>query len=85
MLKKNVTIKAKDGIDARAIALTVQAASQYASQVHIQVATKKINAKSIMGMMSLRLSKGEEIAIITEGEEEEKALEGLSDFFEALA
>ena len=49
MIKKPVTIKLRDGLDARPIALLVQEASQYSSHVYIEVADKKVNAKSIMG------------------------------------
>ena len=53
MIKTSVVVKADPGFDGRPIALLVQEASQYASKVYIQVAEKNINAKSIMGMMSL--------------------------------
>ena len=68
-------------LDGRPIALLVQEASQYASKVYIKVEDKSINAKSIMGMMSLSLSEGEEVTIFTEGEDEEKAAEGIKTFF----
>ena len=55
MIKTSVVVKADPGFDGRPIALLVQEASQYASKVYIQVAEKNINAKSIMGMMSLNL------------------------------
>lgn len=49
--------------------------------MYIKVEDKSINAKSIMGMMSLSLSEGEEVTIFTEGEDEEKAAEGIKTFF----
>ena len=52
MIKKPLKIKCDDGLDARPIALLVQEASQYESRVFIEIGSKKINAKSIMGMMS---------------------------------
>ena len=58
MIKTSVVVKADPGFDGRPIALLVQEASQYASKVYIQVAEKNINAKSIMGMMSLNLIGG---------------------------
>ena len=42
---------------------------------------KKINAKSIMGMMSLSLAEGEELTVVTEGDDEKKAAEGIKTFF----
>ena len=50
--------------------MLVQEASQYASTIYIQVGEKHINAKSIMGMMSLSLADGEEITVVTDGEDE---------------
>ena len=58
MIKKDVTIRANMDMDSHPIAHLVQEASQYRSQVYIEMGTKKINAKSIMGMMSLPLSEG---------------------------
>ena len=76
MIKTSVVVKADPGFDGRPIALLVQEASQYASKVYIQVAEKNINAKSIMGMM-----RGEEITVVTDGEDEQKAAEGIKTFF----
>lgn len=81
MITKPVTVKHSKGLDARPIALLVQEASQYASQVYIQVDERKINAKSIMGMMSLALSEGERVTVITEGADEAAAADGIETFF----
>lgn len=83
MIETPVVVRQEKGLDGRPIALLVQEASQYASKVYIKVEEKSINAKSIMGMMSLSLSKGEEVTILTEGEDEEKAAEGIKTFFMA--
>lgn len=80
MIRKPVTIQLSEGLDARPIALLVQEASQYASTVYIEVEEKQINAKSIMGMMSLRLVPGDEITIVTNGSDEEKAAQGIEKF-----
>lgn len=81
MIKTPVVVKHENGLDGRPIALLVQEASQYASRIYIQLGEKKINAKSIMGMMSLNLTEGEEVTVLTEGEDEEKAAEGIRSFF----
>lgn len=73
MIKKEVTINCADGLEARPIAMLVQKASQFSSRVYIEVDTKKINAKSIMGMMSLNVFAGDEVVVVTEGEDEEAA------------
>ena len=81
MIKTSVVVKADSGLDGRPIALLVQEASQYASKVYIQVGEKNINAKSIMGMMSLSLISGDQITVVTEGEDEKKAADGIKAFF----
>ncbi len=81
MIETPVVVKHDKGLDGRPIALLVQEASQYASTVFIQVDGKKINAKSIMGMMSLSLTEGETLTVVTDGEDEQKAAEGIKTFF----
>ena len=80
MIKKPITIQLSEGLDARPIALLVQEASQYSSTVYIEVADKQVNAKSIMGMMSLRLTPGEENTVVANGADEEEAAKGIETF-----
>ena len=72
MIRKSVVINC-EGLEARPIAMLVQKASQFTSKVHIEVGTKKVNAKSIMGMMSLSVCGGDEIVVVTDGSDEEEA------------
>lgn len=81
MIKKPITIKLDDGLDARPIAMLVQQANQFTSSIYIEIENKKINAKSIMGMMSLKLAGGENLTVVTEGEDEERAALGIEEFF----
>ena len=83
MIKTSVVVKADPGFDGRPIALLVQEASQYASKVYIQVAEKNINAKSIMGMMTLGLEAGEEIVVEAEGSDEKAAIEDIEKYLSA--
>lgn len=80
MKTSNVRVNLENGLDVRPVALLVQEASKYDSTIHILVENKKVNAKSIMGMMSLGLNNGEELQIMAEGSDEEKAVEGISQF-----
>lgn len=80
MIKKPITIQLSEGLDARPIALLVQEASQYSSTVYIEVQDKQINAKSIMGMMSLRLVPGDQITVVANGADEAEAAEGIETF-----
>ncbi|MDR1801742.1 MAG: HPr family phosphocarrier protein [Lachnospiraceae bacterium] len=80
MIKKEVRVR--DGLlkESRPTAHLVQEASQYVSQIYIEVENKKINAKSIMGMMSLQLAGGENLSVTADGEDEKEALEGVESF-----
>lgn len=80
MIRRPVMIQRDMDMEDRPIAHLVQEASQYRSQVYIEVDNKKINAKSIMGMMSLTLIKGTNITIAAEGEDEEAAVSGVEKF-----
>lgn len=80
MIKKPVTIQANMGMEARPIAHLVQEASQYSSKVYIELDEKKINAKSIMGMMSLKLTKGTNLVVVADGDDESNAIEGVGAF-----
>ena len=80
MIKKPITLKLSEGLDARPIALLVQEANQYSSTVYIEVENKQINAKSIMGMMSLQLGDGEELTVIADGVDEADAIQGVEHF-----
>ena len=80
MKTSNVRVNLENGLDVRPVALLVQEASKYESTVYIQSGDKRVNAKSIMGMMSLGLNNGEELQIIAEGSDEEKAVEGIAQF-----
>ena len=80
MIKTPVVVKTEEDFDGRPIALLVQEASQYASTIYIQVGEKHINAKSIMGMMTLGLDAGEEITLSANGEDEEAAMSSIEQY-----
>ncbi|MGN1145272.1 MAG: HPr family phosphocarrier protein [Acetatifactor sp.] len=80
MTKKNIQIRLENGLEARPVALLVQEASKYESTIYIQSGEKKVNAKSIMGMMSLGLDSGEELIVTAEGVDEKRAIEGIEKF-----
>lgn len=80
MTKRNVAIKLENGLEARPIALLVQTASQFDSSIYIESENKKVNAKSIMGMMTLVLRAGETVIITAEGKDEEEACTAIENF-----
>lgn len=83
MVEQTVIIGGVDpGLQARPAAQFVQKANHYTAEIFIEKDQKRINAKSIMGLMSLALSKGSEIKIIVDGTDEEQALADLVSFIE---
>lgn len=80
MFTKKVTINIENGLEARPVAQLVQVASQYDSKIYLECEDKTVNAKSIMGMMSLGLAAGEEIVVTAEGEDEVAAVEGIEKY-----
>lgn len=82
MVEKQVEVKLKTGLQARPAALFVQEANRFSADVYLEKDGKKVNAKSIMGLMSLAVGSGVVINIIAEGSDEEKAIEALAEFVE---
>ncbi|MEX1307265.1 MAG: HPr family phosphocarrier protein [Eubacteriales bacterium] len=82
MVYKEVTINSSEGLNATTAAVVVQLAGKYASKVLIEKGNKKINAKSIMGVLSLGVKPGDEIFIVADGDDEEAAMEAVVQIFE---
>lgn len=83
MVSKKITIKIPAGLEARPVALLVQVASQYESSIYIEHEDKKVNAKSIMGMMSLGLAAGEVVEVNANGSDEETAVAEIEKYLAA--
>ena len=80
MMEKSIKLQMDGQLEARPIAMLVQVASQYDSTVYLETEGRRVNAKSIMGMMSLASSLGTEIRIITDGSDEEQAMAGMEAY-----
>jgi len=79
MLKKTITIINKLGLHARAASKMVATASSFESKVLIGKDEKLIDGKSIMAVLMLAATKGTEIEVITDGKDEEEALQAIND------
>lgn len=79
-MRKEMEVKIAGGLEARPIAVLVQVASQYDSSIYLETEGKRVNAKSIMGMMTLALNMGEKITVEASGTDEEKAIEGIEKY-----
>ncbi len=80
MVEKQVEVNLKTGLQARPAALFVQEANRFAADIFLEKDGKKVNAKSIMGLMSLAVSTGVVINLIAEGSDEQEAVEALAKF-----
>ena len=82
MIKSSITISNKLGLHARASAKLTKLAGSFRSEVHLSRNARRVNAKSIMGVMMLAAGLGSEIEIETEGEDEQAAMDALRALIE---
>ncbi|ANU12528.1 Catabolite repression HPr-like protein Crh [Planococcus halocryophilus Or1] len=82
MVEKQVKVLLKTGLQARQAALFVQEANRYSADIYLEKDNKKVNAKSIMGVMSLAISKGTDVKVSADGLDEEKAVDSLSQIMQ---
>ncbi len=80
MITKEMVIKIPNGLDARPVALLVQVASQYECSIYVESKNKRVNAKSIMGMMSMGIATGETVTVTADGPDEEAAIENIEKY-----
>jgi catabolite repression HPr-like protein len=80
MKNQTVTIQIASGLEARPVAVLVQMASQFESHIYLIRDNKKVNAKSIMGMMTLGLNAGESIEISADGKDEDAAVQSIAGY-----
>lgn len=79
-MKKSVVVKMQQDFETRPIANLVQVANRYESKIYLEHGDSRVNAKSIMGMMSLALLNGEEILVDAEGADEAEAVAAIEEF-----
>ena len=80
MIKKPITINLSTGLEARPVAQLIQVASQFNSEIYVEIGKKRVNAKSIMGMMTLGLDNGEEVTVTANGKDESEAMDGVEKY-----
>ena len=83
MTEKEITISNRAGIHARPAAVLVQAAKDFKANIYLEKENSRINAKSIMGILTLAAAYNTKLKIIAEGEDEEQAVEALFSLFES--
>ena len=80
MIRREITIELAKGLEARPVAVFVQVASQYDCSIIVEYREKRVNAKSIMGMMSLGIAQGEKVTVLADGPDERAALAGIEQY-----
>ncbi|WP_302626426.1 HPr family phosphocarrier protein [uncultured Eubacterium sp.] len=80
MTTKDITIEIKQGTETSPVAKCVQVASQFESKIYVEYETKKVNAKSIMGMMALGIVPGQTVKVSAEGGDEVQAIESIEKY-----
>lgn len=80
MTTRDVTIEIKQGMETSPVAKCVQVASQFESKIYVEYETKRVNAKSIMGMMALGIVPGQTVKVFADGEDENQAIDSLEKY-----
>lgn len=80
MIVKDMKVAIKDGLNVGTVALFIQEASQFDSAIYLEYGTKKVNAKSIMGMMTLDIAAGEKISVTADGADESAAISSIEQY-----
>ncbi|WP_318616745.1 HPr family phosphocarrier protein [Sporosarcina sp. YIM B06819] len=78
MAERTVEVKMKTGLQARQAALFVQEANRFTADIFLKKDNRQVNAKSIMGIMSLAIARGTSVTLVADGIDEEQALSTLS-------
>jgi catabolite repression HPr-like protein len=82
VIEKQLEVKLKSGLQARPAAQFVQEATRFSSEIFLEKEGRKVNAKSIMGLMTLAAGHGETVTLSVDGSDEEEAFEHLANYIE---
>lgn len=83
MISKTVVVQNQVGLHARPATFFIQKANEFKSSIWVEKDERRVNAKSLLGVLSLGITKGTEIAIITDGVDEEEAIDALESLVES--
>ncbi len=77
MISRDVTIKNSVGLHARPATFFIQKANSYKSSIWVEKEDCRVNAKSLLGVLSLGITKGTTITLIADGVDEQSAIDGI--------
>ncbi|HIT85797.1 MAG TPA: HPr family phosphocarrier protein [Candidatus Ornithomonoglobus intestinigallinarum] len=83
MVSNNVTVQNSVGLHARPATFFIQKANEFKSSIWVEKEDRRVNAKSLLGVLSLGIVKGAEISIIADGSDEEEAVKTLVELIES--
>ncbi len=84
MKEQRVKIRLENSLESTPIAVLVQKANEYRSNIFIGEDNRQVNAKSIMGMMSVNFGEDKDMLLTVDGEDEDKAISELVAYFETM-
>ena len=83
MISRNVTIQNNVGLHARPATFFIQKANTFQSSIWVEKEDRRVNAKSLLGVLSLGITKGMTITLIADGADEKDALDGLCELIDS--
>ncbi|HBL82354.1 MULTISPECIES: HPr family phosphocarrier protein [Congzhengia] len=83
MLSKTIVVQNQVGLHARPATFFIQKSNEFKSSIWVEKDDRRVNAKSLLGVLSLGITKGMEITIITDGTDEKEAIEALEKLIES--
>ena len=83
MISRDVTINNNIGLHARPATFFVQKANSYKGSIWVEKGDRRVNAKSLLGVLSLGIGKGSTITLISDGVDEEEAISGLAELIQS--
>lgn len=82
MVKKEITFQFEDDMQMKAVAVLIQKASSYRSNIWLQAGERRANCKSLLGVMSLGIENGMNLEVSAEGPDEDYAIAAIVDYLE---
>ncbi|MBP5209868.1 MAG: HPr family phosphocarrier protein [Clostridia bacterium] len=82
MISREVTVRSSVGLHARPATFFIQKANTYKSSIWVEKDERRVNAKSLLGILSLGVTEGTAITLLADGDDEEAALNGLTEMIE---
>ncbi|MBR4873528.1 MAG: HPr family phosphocarrier protein [Clostridia bacterium] len=82
MISREVTITNSIGLHARPATFFIQKANTYKSSIWVEKEDRRVSAKSLLGVLSLGIAQGMTVTLVADGQDEDEALQGLSDLID---